>query len=254
MKNMDEAALERQRREAARSYLDGSGIPLEAVMPKGTRSAGRARAQPNKKARQSNGGRTRPDHTGRDGNNLVHHGQSDGNNLLNQVHAFLKRFVSYPSEHASVAHTLWIVHAHLMEVWESTPRIAFLSPEPGSGKTRALEVTELLVPNSVEAVNVTPAYIFRKIGEETPPTILHDEIDTVFGAKAKNNEELRALLNAGHRRGAVVGRCVVRESSRDGGNSGLLRCRARWSWGPSRHHPNSVDRDPDATAGAFGSS
>jgi hypothetical protein len=74
-----------------------------------------------------------------------------------------------------------------------------------------MEVTELLVPNPVAAVNVTPAYLFRKVGsEEGPPTILFDEIDTVFGPKAKENEELRALLNSGHRRGAVAGRCVVR--------------------------------------------
>jgi hypothetical protein len=39
---------------------------------------------------------------------------------------------------------------------------------------------------------------------------LFDEIDTVFGPKAKEHEELRALLNSGHRRGAVAGRCVVR--------------------------------------------
>ena len=37
-----------------------------------------------------------------------------------------------------------------------------------------------------------------------------DEIDTVFGPKAKDNEEVRGLLNAGHRRGATAGRCVVR--------------------------------------------
>jgi Protein of unknown function (DUF3631) len=129
--------------------------------------------------------------------------------LLDEVHAFIGRFVAYPSEHAHVAHTLWITHTHLMGAWESTPRIAFLSPEPGSGKTRALEVSELLVPNAVEAVNVTPAYLFRKVGEGAP-TILYDEIDTVFGPKAKDNEEIRGLLNAGHRRGAVAGRCVTR--------------------------------------------
>ena len=84
------------------------------------------------------------------------------------------------------------------------------SPEPGSGKTRALEVSEILTPDPVEAVNVTPAYLFRKVGaEEGAPTILYDEIDTVFGPKAKDNEEIRGLLNAGHRRGAVAGRCVV---------------------------------------------
>ena len=127
------------------------------------------------------------------------------------MHRFLGRFVAYPSAHAQLAHALWIAHAHAMKAWDSTPRIAFLSPEPGSGKTRALEVSELLVPRPVEAVNATPAYLFRKVSDQAgPPTILYDEIDTLFGPKAKDNEEVRGMLNAGHRRGAMAGRCVVR--------------------------------------------
>ena len=135
----------------------------------------------------------------------------NGASILTDVEAFLGRFVAYPSEDARIAHTLWIAHAWAMDAWESTPRIAFLSPEPKSGKTRALEVTEALVPRPVEAVNVTPAYLFRKVGDKGGrPTILFDEIDTVFGPKAKkDNEEVRGLLNAGHRRGAVAGRCSV---------------------------------------------
>jgi hypothetical protein len=98
-----------------------------------------------------------------------------------------------------------------MDVWESTPRIAFLSPEPGSGKTRALEISETLVPRPVEAINATPAYMFRKVSDpDGLPTILYDEIDTLFGPRAKDNEEIRGILNAGHRRGASAGRCVVR--------------------------------------------
>jgi Protein of unknown function (DUF3631) len=137
---------------------------------------------------------------------------SNPSKVLDEIHSFVGRFVAYPSAAAHDAHVLWIVHAHLMDAWESTPRLAFLSPEPASGKTRALEVTELLVPNPVEAINVTPAYLFRKVGDEEkgPPTILYDEIDTVFGPKAKENEEIRGLLNAGHRRGAVAGRCVIK--------------------------------------------
>jgi hypothetical protein len=133
-----------------------------------------------------------------------------GQRILGDVCAFLKRFISYPSEQALTAHALWCVHTHLMHEWESTPRLAFLSAEPGSGKTRALELTELLVPNPVSAVNVTPAYLFRKVGGDEPVVLLYDEIDTVFGPKARDNEELRGLLNAGHRKGAVAGRCVVR--------------------------------------------
>jgi hypothetical protein len=131
--------------------------------------------------------------------------------VLDEVEAFISRFISYPSDHCLVAHVLWIAHAHRMDAWESTPRIAFLSPEPSSGKSRALEVTELLVPNPVHAVNTTPAYLFRKVSDEAgPPTILYDEIDTVFGPRAKDNEDIRGMLNAGHRRGAKAGRCVVR--------------------------------------------
>lgn len=135
----------------------------------------------------------------------------DGAELLDDVRAFLVRFVAYPSKHALTAHTLWIAHTWLMESWESTPRIAFLSPEPGSGKSRALEVTEPLVPRPVHAVNTSPAYLFRKVSDEAgPPTILYDEIDTVFGPRAKDNEDIRGMLNAGHRKGAIAGRCVMR--------------------------------------------
>jgi Protein of unknown function (DUF3631) len=135
----------------------------------------------------------------------------DGARILDGVYAFLGRFVAYPSEAAHVAHALWCAHAHFMDTWESTPRIAFLSPEPGSGKTRALEVSELLVPRPVEAINTTPAYLFRKVSDPAgAPTILYDEVDTIFGPKAKDNEEIRGMLNAGHRRGAMAGRCVVK--------------------------------------------
>ncbi len=135
----------------------------------------------------------------------------DGAALLDDVEAFLGRFVVYPSEHEHLAHALWIAHTWFMDAWESTPRIAFLSPEPASGKSRALEVTEPLVPRPVHAVNTTPSYLFRKVADEAgPPTILYDEIDTVFGPRAKDNEDIRGMLNAGHRKGAMAGRCVVR--------------------------------------------
>ena len=122
----------------------------------------------------------------------LEHDAREGERLLQAVYDFLGRFISFPSEHAHIAHALWCVHAHLMRLWDTTARLAFLSPEPASGKSRALEVTELLVPNPVMVVNVSPAYLFRKIGsEDGPPTVLFDEIDTVFGPKAKENEEIR---------------------------------------------------------------
>ncbi|MEV6724905.1 DUF3631 domain-containing protein [Streptomyces xanthochromogenes] len=133
----------------------------------------------------------------------------DGAALLDEVEAFHRRFNIFPSEAAYVAVALWDAHAHLLDCFDSTPRLAFLSPEPGSGKSRALEIVETLVPRPMVAVNASAAALFRAVsGAEGRPTILFDEIDTVFGPKAGDNEELRGFLNAGHRRTGVTYRCV----------------------------------------------
>jgi hypothetical protein len=126
--------------------------------------------------------------------------------VLDAVDDFLARFIAYPSEHARYAHALWLAHTWRMDEWDSTPRLAFMSPEKGSGKTRALEVSHHLVPRGVRVSQATPNYILAKVSEDPPPTLFYDEIDTVYGPKAKGNEDLRAVLNAGFRRDATAGR------------------------------------------------
>lgn len=132
--------------------------------------------------------------------------------VLDDVRTFLERFIAYPEPEAAVAHTLWIVHAHLIEAFENTPRLAFLSPEPGSGKSRCMELTEALTPRPVLSVNSSVAYVFRKISDEAGlPTLLMDEIDAVFSnGKGDGNEDLRGLLNSGYRKGATAGRAAIR--------------------------------------------
>jgi hypothetical protein len=131
---------------------------------------------------------------------------------LDQVESYLRRFVIYPSEHALVAHVLWIAHAHLMHHWESTPRLAFMSPEPESGKTRALEVTFLFVPNPRLSFSMSAAALVRIIskGHENGeiPTILYDEIDNLFSKSEEGISDLRGALNSGYRRNAISTRCV----------------------------------------------
>ncbi|MDT0427450.1 DUF3631 domain-containing protein [Streptomyces salyersiae] len=142
----------------------------------------------------------------------------DGAALLNEVEQFHRRFNVFPREAAYVAVALWDAHAHLLDAFDSTPRLAFLSPEPGSGKSRALEVVETLVPRPMLAVNARAAALFRSVSDPAGrPTILFDEIDTVFGPKAGDNEELRGFLNAGHRRSGVTYRCIG-----DGGNQTVV--------------------------------
>ena len=131
---------------------------------------------------------------------------------LDLVESYLRRFVIYPSQHALTAHVLWIAHTHLMDRWETTPRLAFMSAGPQSGKTRALEVTELFVPNPIMAFNISAAALVRSISrgheEGMIPTILYDEIDNLFSKSEESISDLRGALNAGYRRNAVSMRCV----------------------------------------------
>lgn len=132
-----------------------------------------------------------------------------GADLLNDLDALLGRFVAFPSDHARHAVALWILHCHALEAFESTPRLALLSPEKGSGKTRTLEVLSLVVPKPMHTVNMSASALFRVVASEQP-TLLLDEADTYLGlTTAKNNEDIRGLINAGHRRGAVTYRSEI---------------------------------------------
>jgi hypothetical protein len=133
----------------------------------------------------------------------------DGAELLDQVHRFLGRFVAFPAPVHLDAVTLWAAHAHMVEHFHTSPRLAPLSPEPESGKTRVLEILELLTPNSMLILSPSPAAIFRKLAQDQV-TLLIDEVDTIFTRRGREdqNEDLRALLNAGYRRGASIPRCV----------------------------------------------
>jgi Protein of unknown function (DUF3631) len=132
-----------------------------------------------------------------------------GANILSQLAELLRKYVSFPSDHAVDAVTLWIAHSHALEAFDSTPRLAALSPEKGSGKTRLLEVISLLVPEPLHTINVSAAALFRLVADKQP-TLLLDEADTYLGLSvAKQHEDIRGLVNAGHRRGATVYRGEV---------------------------------------------
>ena len=101
---------------------------------------------------------------------------------------------------------LWFAHTHAHELAASSPRIAFESPEPESGKSRNLELMECVCHRGKLVLQMSPASIYRWV-DALRPTILLDEVDAVFGPKAsKDHEDLRALVNAGHRPGATVPR------------------------------------------------
>jgi putative DNA primase/helicase len=98
---------------------------------------------------------------------------------------------------------LWAIHTHAFECFGHSPRLAITSPEKQCGKTTTLDVLGELVARSLPTSNATTAAIFRTI-EIVKPTLLIDEADTFLG----ENEELRGVLNSGHRRGGQILRTV----------------------------------------------
>jgi Protein of unknown function (DUF3631) len=131
-----------------------------------------------------------------------------GHEVLDDVAAFVARFSVFPSEHCAPTLALWYAHTHAIEQFYVTPRLVLDSAEPGSGKTRVLEVAQYLVRAPEMTISATPAALFRLVSLG-PITILFDEVDAIFNPKnGGNHEDLRGLLNAGYKRSATIARCV----------------------------------------------
>ncbi|MFJ2650448.1 DUF3631 domain-containing protein [Streptomyces sp. NPDC087420] len=126
---------------------------------------------------------------------------SEGQQVLADLREQIRRYVVLPHEEAFTAVTLWVAATHLQTAWQHAPRLAAVGPAKRCGKSRLLDVITETVHDPLITVNASPAAVFRSI-TETPPTLLVDEADTLFGSAkvAEKNEEMRGLLNAGHQR------------------------------------------------------
>lgn len=127
--------------------------------------------------------------------------------LVPEIVEFILRYVVMTDEQALVC-ALWAIHTHCVERFEQTPYLAITSPEKRCGKSRLMEVFDQVVARPWMAILPSEAIVYRKIAKEMP-TLLLDEVDAIFNPKtADRHEGLRAMLNAGHRSGAKVARCI----------------------------------------------
>jgi hypothetical protein len=128
--------------------------------------------------------------------------------LVREIAAFIRRYVVIEDEQLVVV-ALWVMHTWCAEKFEQTPYLSITSPEKQCGKSRLLEVLDMLVRKPWMAVLPSEAVVYRTIHAKRP-TLLLDEVDTIFNPRtADRYEALRAMLNAGHRNGATVPRCIA---------------------------------------------
>ena len=128
--------------------------------------------------------------------------RSTGPSCSTRSRSGIRRYVVLDAA-AADAVALWCVGTHAFDCFTIFPRLIATSPEPRCGKTTLLDAVERLVPRPLAAANITAPALFRTI-EAARPTLLLDEADTF----AKDNEDLRGILNSGHRRNGMVIRIV----------------------------------------------
>jgi putative DNA primase/helicase len=126
----------------------------------------------------------------------------DGATLLDEIAAAIRRYVVLDDAYRdSVA--LWAVANHAYGAFFIFPRLLIEAPEKGCGKTTLLDVVGRLTNRSRSVSNISTAALFRVI-EAVRPTLMLDEADSY----CRDNEELRGVLDAGHRRDGLVIRNV----------------------------------------------
>lgn len=131
---------------------------------------------------------------------------TDGEATLDDAMALLERFCVLPSRAAYIVATLWAAHTHALDAHDrlafyTSPRLAYLSNLPGSGKTTAAEMTCELSSNGMMLVDPTAASFVHAVQSRRTPFL--DETDILFGERTGGGKpDLRAILNTGYKRGA----------------------------------------------------
>ena len=126
----------------------------------------------------------------------------NGADTLSKIAETFARYVALPDGAADTL-VLWVAHAHCFKAFLCSPRLNICSPEKRCGKTTLRDVVAVFAPRPLLMENLSVAVLFRLVNAHAP-TILADEYD----AWLNDNEELRGLLNSGHRRGGQAFRCV----------------------------------------------
>ena len=132
----------------------------------------------------------------------------DGADVLNEARSFMARFVAFPSPAALDLAVLWAAHTWCTGtddklLFDSTPRLAYLSDLPASGKSRALEVTCALSRKAALIADVTGPALHVLVASGA--TLAVDELDLVLGS-GDGAKPVRAVINSGYRRSGQVAR------------------------------------------------
>ena len=130
----------------------------------------------------------------------------DLGDLLTNLVTWVRRFVVV-SDTQAVAIVLWVAHSHAFEAADCTPYLQITSATAEAGKTRLLEVLDLVVAEPWLTGRTSAAALVRKV-DANSPTLLLDESDAAFNGEKEYAEALRGILNTGYRRSGKSTLCI----------------------------------------------
>ena len=132
----------------------------------------------------------------------------DAAGLLARILEFVTRYVIV-SHDAAVMVAVWVLHTHALDAADYSPYICIQSATKRCGKSRLLEVLELVVRRPLKSAKLMAAAIFRSIQPGAEPTMPPDEQERLWTSRGIN-DDLRRVLNSGFHRGENVRRTVGR--------------------------------------------
>jgi len=126
--------------------------------------------------------------------------------LLDDLKKFFEAHLDVPDERLFDIYAAFTLATYRLEDWSVVPYLMFLGPL-ASGKTRALECLHRLCYRAIMAGSISAAALFRSV-EAWHPTLLLDETEIYTKEQFM---EVRALLNAGYRKGQYAIRIIGSE-------------------------------------------
>ena len=126
--------------------------------------------------------------------------------LLDDLKKFFEAHLDVPDERLFDIYATFTLATYRLEDWSVVPYLMFLGPL-ASGKTRALECLHRLCYRAIMAGSISAAALFRSV-EAWHPTLLLDETEIYTREQFM---EVRALLNAGYRKGQYAIRIIGSE-------------------------------------------
>jgi Protein of unknown function (DUF3631) len=119
--------------------------------------------------------------------------------------AFVRRLRQYVvvARRQADAAALWALHTHTGTAFDIAPNLWLRSAERRSGKTRFVSILQRVVRRPVGASGINADALLRLI-ELHAPTVLLDELDTLFKGDRELAEAVRGILNSGFDRAGAV--------------------------------------------------